>query len=163
MGFSFDFTVQQWGGRLRPDTTEVLSGTATTPVMFKTDINTTDKSDIPDVVETTQEVDWYTTSLQFVGYSTGQTSYEQYGGGTLYGSFNNGPANYQVEFTQGGTDTMTLKWNNKPTPKTFIVPYLNMKVTNTIGYNSRDLIIKPYRFRILMKYNICICRWIQYR
>lgn len=49
---------------------------------------------------------------------------------------NNGPVAYEVEFLPGGTETMALVFNSHDDPKTatFQVPYLNVRVHNTISY-----------------------------
>ncbi|MGA2296090.1 MAG: hypothetical protein ABSG15_00900 [FCB group bacterium] len=135
LGFSFDFTVEQFGGRLRPDSTEILSGASTTPITFITDIPG-DKGQTPDYVITTQQVDFNVIQQQFLGYPDGSYVFQGFGQ-PINGSFNNGPANYLIEFKPGGTETMKLAWkDSKGVSKsnTFDIPYLTMKVTNAIGY-----------------------------
>jgi len=123
IGFSFDYTLQQWGGRYRPDSLSYTSSKqpgedAVTPVTFLDDTGP-----IPnlDNVMTTQPVG--------LDFNTFQTP---------YGSFNNGPGIYEVEFLPGGTDTLDVVWGADPPNYTnnnkFIVNYLNVKVNNTLTY-----------------------------
>ncbi len=55
--------------------------------------------------------------------------------GELRGT-NNGPASYEVEFLPGGTEAISLRYGSVSTLKvdTFTVPYLNVRVHNTISY-----------------------------
>jgi len=117
-GFSFDFTVSQFAGRYRGDSTTIEQPygqgvTANTPVNFVNDPATLVVSVNPDMVMTTQPVDFdfKTRSL-------------------IYGSFNNGPAVYEVEFLPGGTETMELFYRQNNSKNTFNVPYLNVRVRN---------------------------------
>ena len=50
------------------------------------------------------------------------------------GSFNSGPAIYEVEFLPGGTETVELNYNLATIKNTFTVPYLNLRVRNIIEY-----------------------------
>jgi hypothetical protein len=118
LGFGFDFTIQQWAGRLRPDAVEFAQGvtasTNTAPIAEVADRITSGNLN---VVMVTQPVSF--------NYSTYNI---------VYGSFNNGPAVYEVEFLQGGTENVELSYNKATVKKTFTVPYLNMKVKNVIEY-----------------------------
>ncbi len=119
LGFSFDYTITQLAGRFRPDsltlTTAIGQGvTANTPINFVGDLSILTSAVNTDLVQTTQEVG--------VDYRTDQP---------LYGSFNNGPGIYEVEFLQGGEETgVKLAYNKNETTNTFNVPYLNVKVRN---------------------------------
>ncbi|MFN8358479.1 MAG: hypothetical protein U0264_01065 [Candidatus Kapaibacterium sp.] len=110
LGFSFDYGIQQQGGVLRPDTAFALvnSTGAETPLQ---------KGEI----QRMQRVD---------------TVFTENGGSILFGTFNNGPAEYEVEFTEGGEETITVSYGTK-TPrdtKQVKVRYLNTKVTNKASY-----------------------------
>jgi len=64
------------------------------------------------------------------------TVFTENGGSILFGTFNNGPAEYEVEFTEGGEETITVSYGTK-TPrdtKQVKVRYLNTKVTNKASY-----------------------------
>lgn len=118
LGFSFDYTITQFAGRFRPDsltlTTALGQGvTANTPVNFVNDPAILSSAVNRDLVMTTQEVG--------VDYRFNQP---------IYGSFNNGPGLYEVEFLPGGTETVELAYNRNNTKNTFNIPYLNVKVTN---------------------------------
>jgi hypothetical protein len=56
----------------------------------------------------------------------------------VYGSFNNGPGTYEVEFLPGGKDTLVVNYGGDPPANTkvatFIVDYLNLKIKNKISY-----------------------------
>lgn len=123
IGFSFDFTLQQWGGRYRPDSLSYTASKqpdedAVTLVTFIDDIGPIANTDN---IMTTQPV-----GLDFNTFAT------------AYGSFNNGPGVYEVEFLPGGTDTLDVVWGANPPDYTnnnkFIVNYLNIKVTNSLSY-----------------------------
>jgi hypothetical protein len=118
LGFSFDFTLQQFAGRFRPDSTTLDNPygpgvTAQTPVNFIGDPSELTFRVNPNLVETTQLVDF--------DYKTGNR---------IYGSFNNGPALYEVEFLPGATETMELSYKRGTAKNTFVADYLNIKVTN---------------------------------
>ncbi|MBK9246850.1 MAG: hypothetical protein IPM69_01740 [Ignavibacteria bacterium] len=114
LGFSFDYGILQQGGIIRPDTAFALinSSGAETPLQ---------KGDI----QRMQRVD---------------TVFNENGGSFVYGSFNNGPADYEVEFTEGGDTTLTLAYGTKSPrdTKQVKVKYLNTKVTNKISYKRID-------------------------
>ncbi|MFA6570626.1 MAG: hypothetical protein WCT77_05255 [Bacteroidota bacterium] len=131
LGFSFDYSIKQDGGRFRPDTCMLLSGTSTTPMSFLTDVPG-DRN--IDKVLATQQVDFSVVRQVFTGMPNGSYYFAGYGS-PLYGSFNNGPAEYEVEFTAGGDEQLTVSWENGTKTKTFNVPYLNMKVKNTATFN----------------------------
>ena len=130
IGLTFDFTLEQRGGRYRPDSSSgIVSSSATTPVTFITDQPGPVRE--PDKVMTTQEVDTLVLGRIFQGGIDGTYDFGKYFQ-RIYGSFNNGPAEYLVEFLPGGFETMQLTWNAGT--KSFEVPYLNVKVTNIISY-----------------------------
>lgn len=134
LGFGFDFTIQQWAGRLRPDTVEFGQGVASTtnvaPISEAADRITSGNLN---VVMVTQPV-----AFDFRTYQV------------LHGSFNNGPAIYEVEFLPGGTESVDLSYNKATEKKTFQVPYLNLKVKNIIEYlrpvgeGSKDSVAVKY-------------------
>ncbi|TAL68982.1 MAG: hypothetical protein EPN82_08710 [Bacteroidetes bacterium] len=129
-GFEFDFAMMQMGGRYRPDpSSKIISSDATTPVTFITDIENPIHE--PDKVLTTQPVDFQPQFHQFAGYPSGTYNFVPYGQ-FVYSSFNNGPADYIVEFQPGGLETMQLTSNN--ITKTYDVPYLTVKVTNKASF-----------------------------
>lgn len=124
MGFSFDFTISQYAGRFRPDslTLSTAYGTgvnANTPVNFKSDdnLNSYIKQPSQAIVQRTMPVgvDFNTHDIQ-------------------YGSFNNGPGIYEVEFLPGGSVTQELAWQNGAASNNFNIEYLNVKVRNVIDF-----------------------------
>lgn len=124
IGFKFDYSIQQWGGQYRPDsTTSKIEGNAVTPISFIAgDATAVNK------IFTTQEV--FNQSLRRI--------YNAFFPNPIYGSFNNGPAELLVEFVDGGEEVMELQWGQKEDSKqtnTFRVKYLIPKVTNVIKYN----------------------------
>ncbi len=131
MGFSFRYSLEQWGGRYRPDTAIKNSGVeAITPVSF-IDVDRQRVED-GDILEYTSEC--YTTMevAQQSALNTGTSWYPV----PVYSSFNNGPAEVEVEFVDnGGVETMDLTWNNGADRNTFQVRYLDMVVKNVISYN----------------------------
>lgn len=129
LGFSFDYTITQFAGRYRPDsltlTTAYGTGvTATTPVNFVSDLAETTNGVNPELVMLTQQVgvDYRFQANTASGYAP------------TYGSFNNGPGIYEVEFLQGGTETAELAYDENKVKNTFNVPYLNVKVRNITEY-----------------------------
>ncbi len=118
LGFSFDFTMKQYGGRYRPDsTTQKINGDAITPVDF------VDRYQEWNHVFTTQVVD--TVYLDKMTLTPLRR---------ISGSFNNGPAWMEVEFKPGGTEEMTLNWGSG-NEETFQVEYLEVDVKNVITMN----------------------------
>jgi len=125
LGFEFNFSIEQWGGRYRPDhlsmrpTKEQIANPDF--ILDKTPIYAIEsETRIPpmDKVMLTQEVS--------VPFFTSQAE---------YGSFNNGPAEYHIRFKEGGFEEMTVKWGRTmENQKTFNVPYLEMEVVNDITY-----------------------------
>ncbi len=130
LGFSFDFYIKQYGGIYRPDVLTTGKGSsveATTPVVFS-GYPTGPLEEGDDRIMTSQVVDY-----RFFRRELNTTW-----GGPIYGSFNNGPANYLVEFTEGGDTLMELSYGGVPPRNTdiatFRVQYLNLNVTNTFDY-----------------------------
>ena len=134
IGFGFDFTIEQRGGVYRPDSTslkpdpkELLNPSF---IYNKTPVNFVDFEERrqPTQILVTQPCDF---EILNYGFSNGAVSGF---GRPIYGSFNNGPAEYRITFEPGGTETMELKWGTGATisRNTFNVPYLNIKVENVI-------------------------------
>jgi hypothetical protein len=118
LGFSFNFTIQQYAGRLRPDTVEIAQGvTATVNVKPIPEVADRITSGNPNVVMVTQPV-----AFNYSTYSM------------IYGSFNNGPAIYEVEFLPGGTQEVDLSYKKAASQNKFVVPYLNLRVRNIAEY-----------------------------
>lgn len=118
LGFSFDFTLQQYAGRYRGDTVEFAPDvTADVNVVPISDGYDRITSGNPNIVLLTQPVAF--------DYSTWDL---------IDGSFNLGPAIYEVEFLPGGTETVELSYNKAANKNTFTVPYLNLRVRNIIEY-----------------------------
>lgn len=125
LGFGFDFALQQFGGRFRPDSLSITASKtqgedAVTPVNIVDDY---DKVRTFNRIMVTQPVG--------IDYSVSA-------GYFVNGSFNNGPGVYEVEFTTGGKDTLELNWGGKPPKNTnvkkFIVDYLNVKIKNITSF-----------------------------
>jgi hypothetical protein len=167
LGFEFKFSMQQFGGMYRPDSTTLqdwkydVAGNPSTVVDFIQGFaeyaKEEDRSfDRLDKVFTTQ---WESTSIAGIAAmdSSGQPLiYPQ----NQYGSFNNGPGHYLVEFQPGGKDTLDV-WikENGGTHKQFICDYLTMKVKNAITYKrpseSGDSVIVNYPD----EYHHVVCGW----
>jgi len=131
LGFSFNYSMQQYGGMLRPDSSSIRISYNKTPInLIDADGWDTTK------IFTTQLVDFETFRQEFLGYSQDTTPVFQRFGRAYYASFNNGPATYRVKFTKGGVEPMTLVWGrgtNRITNR-FNVPYLNVEIENVISY-----------------------------
>ncbi len=116
LAFSFDYYLQQWGGKLRPGDPWIEPANPDEP---------------PDVrVEPTQDRKIQFTAGEYepVVQPDGSIVYQL----RRYVRFNNGPAIYELEFTEGGIDTLTIQTREKTV--TFAVPYLNVKVRNVASY-----------------------------
>jgi len=120
LGFSFDFTISQYAGRYRGDSLTLSTAygpgvTANTPVNFKSDdlINTYITQPKQAIVQRTMPV-----GIDFNFHNI------------EYGSFNNGPGVYEVEFLPGGSLTEQLAWTNGANNNTFNIEYLNVRVRN---------------------------------
>ncbi len=125
LGFSFNYTIQQYGGRLRPDSSSIRMEPDKTPINIITDFSK---------VFTTQELDFQTVRQEFVGYTVDREPVYRGYGRPIYGSFNNGPGDYEVTFLPGGEEEMELVWG-PPTDRkrnTFRVKYLTLKVVNKL-------------------------------
>ncbi|PKL86547.1 MAG: hypothetical protein CVV22_00165 [Ignavibacteriae bacterium HGW-Ignavibacteriae-1] len=138
LGFSFDFTISQYAGRFRPDSLTLSTAygqgvNANTPVNFKTDENALyETNPALAIVQRTMPV-----GFDFNTYST------------QYGSFNNGPGIYEVEFLPGGSvDNYELAWHRDQNSNTFQIEYLDVKVKNIIEFKrpsgSGDSVIVDY-------------------
>ena len=146
LGFSFDYTAQQRGGVYRPDSSSlyppvngrpspILKGNATVPINFLTDLPDVTDSFGSSVVYRGQVVDLQVTGNRLITDSA-RLSWgisPQYGN-SVYGSFNNGPAEYLVTFKAGGKDTLKLHSDNMKLPADFICDYLLMDVKNVISF-----------------------------
>ncbi|MGE5479585.1 MAG: hypothetical protein ACM3U1_04060 [Chloroflexota bacterium] len=128
LGFSFDYTMKQFGGWYRPDLTTldsynsyVAGKSISTPLGIAD--NGGSKLD-EDVILKTQEV-----------------AYDYYYNALLAAGFNNGPGEYELEFLPGGTEKMTLEWGAENAKQTdeFTVPYLNVRMRNISTYNRPAL------------------------
>lgn len=111
LDFSFDYAIQQQGGLFRPLRSEIIQANSGANAILNFDANS---------VQTTQNVDTVSVGNGYVRY--------------VQGSFNNGPAIYDVEFLPGGIMPVTLTYENGSTTKTFNVPYLEVKVHNSAIY-----------------------------
>lgn len=133
LGFSFDFSIIQYGGWFRPDSTILENakqpGTNASTYVNAIFNNGRTSSRVKEVF-TTQAVD---ITFPLKEYGSTYIDFE-------YASFNNGPGKYLVEFFEGGDTTITVKWDNADPNQTntFNVPYLNVKVTNLTEYKRPD-------------------------
>lgn len=127
LGFSFDFSVQQWGGRFRPDTARTGAGKPADVTTMVTAIVDEEERNI-DRVLATQKVD------------EDIVRNEYYNGGRIVpydvdGSYNNGPGEYVVTFEEGGYEDMELVFSKgSEKTNTFRVPYLNVTISNKISF-----------------------------
>ncbi|ROL60852.1 hypothetical protein D9V86_08860, partial [Bacteroidetes/Chlorobi group bacterium ChocPot_Mid] len=154
LGFSFNYTAQQRGGVYRPDSSAIyppvggrpspiVKGDMRIPINFLSDIS-------GDIIST------YDSSIV---YRTQATGLDVYGnrlitrdtmnqltwmvrpeyGVTTYGSYNNGPAEYLIEFKAGGQETLNLKSEKTAQAKDFVCNYLLMDVKNVVSFKRPDL------------------------
>lgn len=136
LGFSFDYTMSQLAGKFRGDSATIANPyapgvEANTPITFVNDPGTLIHTIDVDKVMTTQEV-----------------GYNSYFRTPEYGSFNNGPGLYEVEFLAGGTETTVFKYKEGASSNTFNIPYLNVKVRNLTELKvldeNNDTIVRKY-------------------
>lgn len=124
LGFSFDFTMQQYGGWYRPDAVRKLDGVSSaTPVSFIDDPVQTSS----DIIMTTQTMGSALLGREFnVVYPWFDED----------ASFNNGPGKYELEFLPGGEEEITVVYGPEKTKKTktFKAKYYNVKLVNKISY-----------------------------
>ncbi|MFH1051653.1 MAG: hypothetical protein V1779_12095 [bacterium] len=155
LGFSFNYTAQQRGGVYRPDSSAIfppfggrpspiVRGDIRVPINFITDINsdinTTFDSSIVYRTQVTG-IDIYGMKLytkDTIGIQPTLRLLPEYGVNT-YGSFNNGPAEYLIEFKAGGQETLNLKSEVLGTSKDFVCDYLLMDVKNVVSYKRPGL------------------------
>jgi hypothetical protein len=140
LGFDFDYTIEQRGGRYRPDPssaspTSYVKTNAKTPIQIITDGTADPDSNL---VMRTQIVASNTLMKQF----TASDANPGYGYRTVpsreYQSYNNGPGDYLVTFKAGGIDTMTVVSDLVTTPTKFICNYLTMDIKNTATMEIPD-------------------------
>jgi hypothetical protein len=117
-GFSFDYSMQQYAGRFRPDSS-VLANPYGTGVTAQTPVNFIDDP----AIATSLVNDNLVLTTQFVDFDYKNLL-------PIYGSFNNGPGLYEVEFLPGATESMELSYMAGASKNTFDADYLNVKVTN---------------------------------
>jgi hypothetical protein len=127
LGFRFNFSMQQWGGRYRPD-----------HMSMRPSKEQLDKRD-PDFIFDKTPIYAIESDIRIPPFEdvmlTQPVKVPYFPSMTEYGSFNNGPASYRIRFKEGGFEEMTVKWGkNKENQKTFNVPYLEMEVVNDISY-----------------------------
>ncbi len=147
MGFTFDFTIQQFGGSFRPDLQETTvlppeDAPMKTPV---TAIGYDEKEQYnaaPLKVLHTQTVRDYVYYYIFTWDTTKGDGYgfpqQRFNSNPIYGSFNNGPGEYLVTFREpnpewgegNGIETIDVAWDNGKKRNTFEVPYLILDIEN---------------------------------
>ncbi len=132
LGFSFDYGVQQQGGVYRFDTMYISkNGSGATTTLSRT---------ADEAFMTAAQVD--TIAITAAGALIG------------FKSFNNGAGQYELEFTEGGIDTLEVKYGgNIPTiKKKFAAKYLNLRVNNKITYKrlneNGDSVLVSYPLEI---------------
>lgn len=132
-GFKFTYAYEQRGGIYRPESAAIVKGNATTPFKYFSILDMNDEVKYPELFPRTQFVESY--NLQIAGTDVIPDK--------KYGSFNNGPGEYLVTFTEGGTEQMTLSWINDDETKkrtaTFNVPYLKYNIVNQYSYKYKDV------------------------
>lgn len=117
LGFSFDFTLQQWCGTYRPDpTTQFHIPGVETPIC----VHDASKMEV----------------TQIVGEQSLGMLYQP---NEIPGSYNNGPIHAEVTFKEGGQETMELQWGrNNDNRNTFVVNYLDVEVRNIINFERPE-------------------------
>lgn len=111
LDFSFDYAMQQQGGLFRPLKADIMQTSSGANTILNFDGASTTLA---------QNTDTIPIGNGFVRF--------------VEGSFNNGPAIYDVEFLPGGIMPVELTYDNGSTKKTFNVPYLEIKVKNNATY-----------------------------
>jgi len=159
IGFSFNYTALQMGGIYRPDSASIyppvkgsgpiIKGDLKIPIQFTSTV-TKPLNDYysTDLLRRTELIDTIPTELGW-GWDDinedGRFSLDEkekiipYFGRSHYGSFNNGPADYLVEFKAGGQETIRLKTDFIPEGKDFVCNYLLVDVKNQIKYKRPSL------------------------
>ncbi len=129
-GFKFDYKIQQFGGHFRPDTAKKVASNAVTPVVAL--------NNDPMNIFTTQAVGANVYARDVLYRSGGNPTIGISRGTNIYGSMNNGPGDFLLTFEPGGVEEMALKYNKGASQNTFKVPYLTMKIVNTMTYKRPD-------------------------
>lgn len=129
LGFGFNFTFEQHGGAFRQsidfDSFKTPGEDAVTHIDIINDKFLGGEyaaSTLPDLKDTRL--------TQFTGIDWDLRR-------PMFGSFNNGPGEYLVEFLPGGQESVTFEFTDGTT-KQFNVPYLNVKVTNVKEYKRPE-------------------------
>ncbi|MBM2816984.1 MAG: hypothetical protein HW421_3746 [Ignavibacteria bacterium] len=162
LGFSYNFAIKQFGGMFRGDsTTGKSSGSkAVTPVTFMDMAGNASTRRDPFLINTCQILDTiWTSSGGWIWNTAGNVWILNSGGNILNASFNNGPVDAELEFTNEGEEEITVRYGSIPDRgslnnrtdtnfRTFKVKYLNYKVTNNTSYKrpntSGDSVLVTY-------------------
>lgn len=124
--FAFDYSIQQLGGIMRFDT-----AFANAPSGANTNVTFPAPELFPfvgadqrlDTIPAPYERDRAAISGELTSYNLLASN-----------GYNNGPGDYELEFLPGGDTTMTVLVGSSSTPKTFTVPYLNVRLVNKYTY-----------------------------
>lgn len=138
LGFEYDYTVRQFGGIFRSHLIEKLGDAQNrSTVVSRIEQNRTFH---PDRVHITQTVGFREQGRTPSVSNEQQVIIPRYE--PINASFNNGAGDYLLEFTPGGTETRTFKYDGLPGSNqkevTFELRYLNVKVTNNLEIYRYD-------------------------
>lgn len=140
VGLAFDYAIQQWGGEYRTvETGDIISGGDPNIYVGKARMDALAFNDSR-----------YLNQLPPV-YEVLFPNFRLPPGASAPTSYNNGPGVYEIEFVEGGTETITTSFrlsssvgdpNDKNPVMTFEdVPYLGMKIRNVVDFDRLD--VKP--------------------
>lgn len=125
LAFSFDWNIKQYGGEYRPDTVYIsanVSNAHTRVLAGNTTVRGIGANTFP--VE--------------VALGNSVTRFEFNSGSRR---FNNGPAEFELEFLPGGIERKTVKIGTHSTAKTYDleIPYLNVQLRNVTSFKRPDV------------------------
>jgi hypothetical protein len=138
IGFEFKFALLQHGGRYRADKIEILEGDAETIVYALEN-----EADLPKIgTLRSQAVDTLHAGLSVITQNNQSAAVPFIA--PIYGSFNNGPVDVEVEFVGSGTEEIDLEWGRGNDGETtsfteqsrFTVNYLDVKLTNNYKFTT---------------------------
>jgi hypothetical protein len=147
LSFSFDYLVEQRGGRFRPDTIIKPDYVNTICLTINQDNEITFSPANPSYTSIKKNESCVMLS-QWVGYEEIGLGYINH----IYGQYNNGPGDYKLTFKEGGQETIPFIWDisGNKNQKEFTVNYLTMEIEDIteLNYEMPDHSIRSIKYPI---------------
>lgn len=159
-GFSFDFAFEQGGGVLRADTVFIQKSDATTiTTLVPTTIEERLKLNLDDPASSEYyagtQYSYFEDFSEYIVESQSQAKRYVPLKSRVAEQYNLGPADYLIKFAPGGSETITVTYNNNNTPVTanFNVNYLTYDITNQYSIKATLADKKEHEVKYGFKYD----------